>query len=68
MAAAPNPGIHLEAMEETENQTSKPDEIESSKELRQNGGIQQTRVLVYGGHRSCEKGYNKRKTHARGIL
>ena len=68
MAATPNPGIHLEAMEEAENQTSKPDEIKSSREFRQDGGIQQTRVLVYGGNWSCEKGYNERKTHTRGIL
>ncbi len=68
MAAAPNPGIHLETMEEAENQTPKPDEIEGSRVFRQNGGIQQARILVYGEHRSREKRHNKRKTHTRGIL
>ena len=68
MAAAPNPGIYLEAMEEAKNQTEKPDEAEGSGVFRQNGGIQQTRILVYGGHRSRDKGHYKRKTHTRGIL
>ena len=68
MAEAPNPGIYLEAMEEAENQTPKPDETEGSREFCKNGGIQSPRVLVYGGHRSREKRHNERKTHTRGIL
>ena len=68
MDAAPGSGNHLEAMEEAENQTQKPDKIEGSRAFCQNGGIQPLRVLVYGGNRSREKGHYKRKTHTRGIL
>ena len=33
-----------------------------------NGGEQQTRLLVHGGHRSREKRHNKRKTRTRRVL
>ena len=39
MAAAPNPRVHLETVEEAENQTPKPDKTEGSRVFRQNGGI-----------------------------
>ena len=39
VAAAPNPGIYLEAMEEAKNQTPKSDKTEGSRVFRQNGGI-----------------------------
>ena len=48
VAAAPNPGIHLEAMEETENQVKESDETGRAGILRMNGSEQQERILVYG--------------------
>ena len=48
VAATPNPGIHLEAMEETENQAKEPDEAGRAGILRTNGSEQQERILVYG--------------------
>ena len=68
MAAAPNPGIYLEAMEEAENQTEKPYEVGCAGILHIYGCQQSKGLLVYGEHRSREKRHNKRKTHTRGIL
>ena len=68
MAAAPNPCIHLEAMEETEDQTQEPHEARGAGILRTYGRQQPQRLLVYGEHRSRDKRHNKRKTHTRGIL
>ena len=68
MAAAPNPCIHLEAMEETEDQTQEPHEARCAGILRTYGRQQPQRLLVYGEHGSRDKRHNKRKTHTRGIL
>ena len=68
MAAAPNPCIHLEAMEETEDQTQEPHEARCAGILRTYGRQQPQRILVYGEHGSRDKRHNKRKTHTRGIL
>ena len=68
MAAAPNPCIHLEAMEETEDQTQEPHEARGAGILRTYGRQQPQRLLVYAEHRSRDKRHNKRKTHTRGIL
>lgn len=68
MAAAPNPCIHLEAMEETEDQTQEPHEARCAGILRIYGRQQPQRILVYGEHGSRDKRHNKRKTHTRGIL
>ena len=68
MAAAPNPCIHLEAMEETEDQTQEPHEARCAGMLRTYGRQQPQRILVYGEHGSRDKRHNKRKTHTRGIL
>ena len=68
MAAAPNPCIHLEAMEETEDQTQEPHEARCAGILRTYGCQQPQRILVYGEHGSRDKRHNKRKTHTRGIL
>ena len=68
MAAAPNPCKHLEAMEETEDQTQEPHEARCAGILRTYGCQQPQRILVYGEHRSRDKRHNKRKTHTRGIL
>ena len=68
MAAAPNPCIHLEAMEETEDQTQEPYEARCAGILRTYGRQQPQRILVYGEHGSRDKRHNKRKTHTRGIL
>ena len=59
MVAAQDPGVHLEAMEETENQIEEPDEAGRTGILRTNGSEQQERILVYGEHRSREKSDNK---------
>lgn len=68
MAAAPNPCIHLEAVEETEDQTQEPHEARCAGILRTYGCQQPQRILVYGEHGSRDKRHNKRKTHTRGIL
>ena len=68
MAAAPNPCIHLEAMEETEDQTQEPHEARCAGILRTYGRQQPQRILVYGEYGSRDKRHNKRKTHTRGIL
>ena len=68
MAAAPNPCIHLEAMEETEDQTQEPHEARCAGILRTYGRQQPQRILVYGERGSRDKRHNKRKTHTRGIL
>ena len=68
MAAAPNPCIHLEAMEETEDQTQEPHEARCAGILRTYGRQQPQRLLVYGEYGSRDKRHNKRKTHTRGIL
>lgn len=68
MAAAPNPCIHLEAMEETEDQTQEPHEARCAGILRTYGRQQPKGLLVYGEHGSHDKRHNKRKTHTRGIL
>ena len=68
MAAAPNPCIHLEAMEETEDQTQEPHEARCAGILRTYGCQQPKGLLVYGEHGSRDKRHNKRKTHTRGIL
>lgn len=68
MAAAPNPCKHLEAMEETEDQTQEPHEARCAGMLRTYGRQQPQRILVYGEHGSRDKRHNKRKTHTRGIL
>lgn len=68
MAAAPNPCKHLEAMEETEDQTQEPHEARCAGILRTYGRQQPQRILVYGEHGSRDKRHNKRKTHTRGIL
>lgn len=68
MAAAPNPCIHLEAMEETEDQTQEPHEARCAGILRTYGRQQPQRLLVYGEHGSRDKRHDKRKTHTRGIL
>ena len=68
MAAAPNPCIHLEAMEETEDQTQEPHEARCAGILRTYGRQQPQRLLVYGERGSRDKRHNKRKTHTRGIL
>lgn len=68
MAAAPNPCIHLEAMEETEDQTQEPHKARCAGILRTYGRQQPQRLLVYGEHGSRDKRHNKRKTHTRGIL
>ena len=68
MAAASNPCIHLEAMEETEDQTQEPHEARCAGILRTYGRQQPQRLLVYGEHGSRDKRHNKRKTHTRGIL
>lgn len=68
IAAAQNPGVYLEAMEETENQAEKSDEAGRAGVLRANGGEQQKRILVHRGNRSREKRYNKRKTRTRRVL
>ena len=68
MAAAPNPCIHLEAMEETEDQTQEPHEARGAGILRIYGRQQPKGLLVYGEHGSRDKRHNKRKTHTRGIL
>ena len=68
MAAASNPCIHLEAMEETEDQTQEPHEARGAGILRTYGRQQPQRILVYGEHGSRDKRHNKRKTHTRGIL
>ena len=68
MAAAPNPSIHLEAMEETEDQIEKPCEARRAGILRTYGRQQPKGLLVYGEHGSRDKRHNKRKTHTRGIL
>ena len=58
MAAAPNPCIHLEAMEETEDQTKEPDEAWCAGILRTYGCQLSEGLLVYGEHRSRDKGHN----------
>ena len=68
MAAASNPCIHLEAMEETEDQTQEPHEARCAGILRTYGRQQPQRLLVYGEYGSRDKRHNKRKTHTRGIL
>lgn len=68
IAETPNPCIHLEAMEEAENQNEKPYEVGRAGTLRTYGRQQPKGLLVYGEHRSREKRHNKRKTHTRGIL
>lgn len=68
MAAAPNPCIHLEAVEETEDQTQEPHEARCAGILRTYGRQQPQRILVYGEYGSRDKRHNKRKTHTRGIL
>lgn len=68
MAAAPNPCKHLEAMEETEDQTQEPHEARCAGILRTYGRQQPQRILVYGERGSRDKRHNKRKTHTRGIL
>ena len=39
MAAAQNPSVHLEAMEETEDKTPKSETIEGACEACNNGGV-----------------------------
>ena len=39
MAAAQNPSVHLEAMEETEDEAPKSETIESACEACRNGGV-----------------------------
>lgn len=68
MASTSNPSIHLEAMEETENQIKKPCEAGRAGILRIYGSQQPKGLLVYGEHRSCEKRHNKRKAHTRRVL
>lgn len=68
MAAAQDPGIYLEAMEETENQVEKSNKTGRAGVFRTNGSEQQKRILVYGGHQSRETRHNKRKPHTRRIL
>ena len=68
MAAAQDSGIYLEAMEEAENQTEKPDEAGRAGVFCANGGEQQKRLLVYGRNRSRDKRHNKRKTRTRRVL
>ena len=48
VAAAQNPGIHLEAMEETENQAKEPDEAGRTGILCTDVSEQQERIPVYG--------------------
>lgn len=59
MAAAPNPCIHLEAMEETEDQTQEPHEARCAGILRIYGRQQPKGLLVYGEHGSRDKRHNK---------
>ena len=59
MAAASNPCIHLEAMEETEDQTQEPHEARGAGILRTYGRQQPQRILVYGEHGSRDKRHNK---------
>ena len=68
MAAAQNPSVHLEAMEETENQAPKLETTGDTREVCKDGGEQPKGILVYGRNRSCEKSNNKRKTHTRRVL
>ena len=59
IAAAPNPCIHLEEMEETEDQIEKPCEARRAGILRTYGCQQPQRILVYGEHGSRDKRHNK---------
>ena len=65
MDAAPNPCIHPEAMEETENQIEESHQAGCAGILRTDGGQQTKGLLVYGRNRSGKRAVtNERLTRA----
>jgi len=55
------PNIHLEAMEEAENQVPKSMQAGHPREIRPDGGYEQKRILAHGGNHDREKSHLKRK-------
>ena len=68
MASQTIQAVHLETVEETENEASEFGKAWHLGILRQNGSQQPESLLVHGGNHYREKSHIKRKAHTRRIL
>ena len=68
VAASKNPNVHQEAMKEAENQIPQPDKTGCARMLRADGGVQRTRILVYGENQIRNESHNKWKAHTHWVL
>ena len=68
VAASPYPYVHLETMEETQEESRKPGEIGNTGMASKGGKQLSESLLAHGEERPCPKGDLKRKTRTGGIL
>lgn len=68
MAVPSNPNVHLETVEETENEGEKSDEDGSTEGFGESGGKQPPWILVHDTYGSGQHGNDKRKTDTRRLL